>query len=59
MSQGKRKSAFLRAIERKRDAARQEQPAPGEETNEAPPNRIMRERPAPLFPAKKRRPLWK
>ena len=54
---GKRKSAFLRALEARREAARQEQP---EETNEpegeAPASRILRERPPLLWPAKKRRP---
>ena len=42
MSQGKRKSAFLRAIEAKRDAARQEQPGEASETEASeatPPNR--------------------
>ena len=50
----KRKSAFLRAIERKREATRQQpgeanEPEAGEAT---PPSRVLRERPAPLFPAK-------
>ena len=59
MTERKRKSQFLRRLEAKRDAARRESEEAGEPEAEAPPSRVLRERPAPLFPAKKRRPPWK
>ena len=61
MTERKRKSHFLRQLEAKRDAARQ-QPAPEEMSEpeaEAPPSRVLRERPPLLWPAKKRRAPWK
>jgi hypothetical protein len=58
MNRKRKKSQFLRALERRREEARREQP---EETTEAeaPPSWVLRERAPLLWPAKKRRPPWK
>ena len=55
----KRKSQFLRQLEAKCDAARQLPEEPNEPEAEAPPSRVLRERPPLLWPAKKRRAPWK
>ena len=58
----RRKSGYLQALERRRqEAARQEQPEGTSEPQEteAPTDRILVERPAPLFPNKPRRKHWK
>ena len=54
----KRKSQFLRHLERRREEAARLEP---EETTEAeaPPSWVLRERAPLLWPAKKPRPPWK
>ena len=56
----RKKNRYLEGLERRREeAARQRPEEAGEPEAEAPPTRALVERPAPLFPAKKRRPPWK
>jgi hypothetical protein len=58
MNRKRKKSQFLRALERRREEAWREQP---EETTEAeaPPSRVLVERAPLMFPKPKRRAPWK
>ena len=58
MTPRKRKNAYLETLQRRREEAARQEPEETTET-EAPPTRVLRERPAPLFPSKPRRRRWK